>query len=209
MYPKTKKLQTLFAAEDIPLERTWEALLALQRRGLIRAIGGSNFTSDQVLALQSHFGRVDGPQTNQVESHPFCAQHRMAAKLNAAGIPITAYSPLGNYQASKPQPGATVRAKPPPPSPLNHTLIQTIAQKHEVAPAQVLLRWNLQLGRLVVPKSVQADRIRMNGEVFHFHLSSDDMAAIETLNHPPTQTRFLNPSSFKRTPRKWFFTEFE
>lgn len=206
-YPKTKRGVPLFAEEDVPIESTWEAMLACQRAGLVRTIGVSNFTSAQVLALTERFG-ADGPAVNQIEAHPFCAQHDMQRRLESAGVHVAAYSPLGNFFASTP-PKKSSRQPPPPASPLLHETIADIASSHGVTPAQVLLRWNLQLGRTVLPKSVRVDRIRENAEIFHFQLTDEQLARIAQLAQPPTQHRFFNPTSFKRTPRKYFFTEFE
>lgn len=214
MYPKTRKLQTLFSPEDIPNDVTWSALVDCQRRGLVRSLGTSNFTSAQVAALTNQFGTA-GPAINQVESHPFCAQYGMHRNLLAGGVHLTSYSSLGQIHAPPPAPGtvrtdkACIKTSQPPPSPMNHPTIMAIAGKLGVTCAQLLLRWNLQLGRVVIPKSVRADRIRENSRLFHFHIDDDDMQRIAELSKPPTQARHLNPTSFKRTPRKYFFTEFE
>ena len=186
-------------------------MLDCVRNGLVRSIGVSNYTSEQVLQLNHLFG-ADGPSVNQIESHPFCAQHTMQSKLDPLGVRLTAYSPLGNIHASAPSAGIKASAKnapPPPASPMHHPIIVDIARTHGVTPAQVLLRWNLELGRIVIPKSVTKERIEENARVFHFTLSTDEMQRIAELNQPPTQHRFLNPTSFKRTPRKYFFTVFE
>lgn len=216
LYPKHRKSkEIIFASPDIPLADTWGAMVAAQRAGLTRDIGVSNCTATQVESLCSEFSSSrDQPSMNQVESHPFCAQHRLAARLAPLGVGITAYSPLGNIHAAPPSAGiasasASSSKAAPPPSPLVHPLIREIAASRGVTPAQVLLRWNLQLGRVVLPKSVRAERIRENAALFHFELTAEDMQRIETLNAPPTQQRFLNPTSFKREPRKYFFTEIE
>ena len=217
LYPKqrNRSKDMLFAEPDIPLADTWAAMLDARRAGLTRDVGVSNCTSSQVEALCKEFQTADQwPSMNQVESHPFCTQHRMAARLQTLGVGITAYSPLGNIHAAPPSAGiasasASSAKTPPPASPLVHPLICEIASSHGVTPAQVLLRWNLQLGRVVLPKSVRAERIRENAALFHFELTPEDMKRIESLNAPPTQQRFLNPTSFKREPRKYFFTEIE
>lgn len=220
LYPKRgagrAKDHLLFAEPDVPLADTWAAMVDARAAGLTRDVGVSNCTSAQVEALCAEFSARDQwPSMNQVESHPFCAQTRMAPRLAALGVGITAYSPLGNIHAAPPSAGiasasaSSSAASSKPLSPLVHPLIVEIAGSHGATPAQVLLRWNLQLGRVVLPKSVRAERIRENAALFHFELSDEDMARIDTLSRPPTQQRFLNPTSFKREPRKYFFTEIE
>lgn len=213
LYPKDKRTgQPLFPREDIPLEATWEALVECQRKGLVRSLGVSNCTSEQVLALGRQFGLQDGPTVNQVEIHPFCPQYAMQRALSPS-VHLTAYSPLGNIHASPPSAGIKASAgeqpPPPPPSPLVHPTIVDIASAHGVTPAQVLLRWNLQLGRVVIPKSVRPARIQENASLFHFDLTDGDLDRIEQLFEPNTRVRLLNPTSFLRTPKKRFFTDFE
>ena len=211
-----------FAEPDISLEETWAAMLALKAQGLARDVGLSNCTSGEVLRICAAFPSPrNQPSVNQVEAHPLCAQHSMQAILAAKGVHVSAYSPLGNIHAhaaasaaslsssSSSTAAASSKAPPPPLSPLHHPVIQSLAATHGVSPAQVLLRWNLQLGRSVLPKSVQPHRIQENARLFHFELSDHDMRQIAHLNQPASQHRFLNPTSFKREPRKYFFTAFE
>jgi len=213
LYPRDQSGQLLFPESDIPLARTWEAMVELKRAGLVRDIGVSNCTSDQVKQLVEQFGAADAPSVNQVEIHPFCPQHAMQRELRKVGVHMTAYSPLGNIHAAPPsagiKPSAGAKARPPPPaSPLVHPTILSIAEQRGATPAQVLLRWNLQLGRAILPKSVRAERLKENASLFHFHLTDDDMAQIAKLGEPATQHRYLNPP-FTRVPHKPFFTNME
>jgi len=213
LYPRDDKGHLAFPEEDVPLARTWEAMVALKRAGLVRDIGVSNFTSAQVADLVGQFGPSDSPSVNQIESHPFCPQRGLQREMEKLDVHLTAYMPLGNMHASPPSQGIRASASaparpPPPPSPLVHPTIVSIAQLRGATPAQVLLRWNLQLGRAILPKSVRPSRLKENARLFHFELTDSDMERIDELGQGDTQHRFLNPS-FTRVPHQPFFTHME
>ncbi|MFI1538482.1 aldo/keto reductase [Streptomyces anandii] len=140
--------------------RAFEKLLA---DGRARAIGVSNF-------LPEHLGRLIEetsvvPAVNQIELHPHL-QQRAAREFHAEqGIATEAWSPLGQGKGL-----------------LKVPAIVAIAQKHGRTPAQVVLRWHIQLGNIVIPKSVTPSRIKENIEVFDFSLDDEDLAAISALN---------------------------
>lgn len=144
---------------------TWKAFVQLQRDGRIRSIGVSNFLPD-------HLDRIIGdtgvtPAVNQIELHPEF-QQRDARDVHAGhGIQIESYSPLGS--------GSGI---------LDNAVIAEIARKHGKSPAQAILRWHLQQGLIVIPKSAHADRIASNIAVFDFKLDEDDMAKIAQLDRP-------------------------
>ena len=142
---------------------TWQALVELQAEGRTRAIGVSNFTEE-------HLGRVIDetgvtPAINQVELHPYFQQRELSAEHERLGIVTEAWSPLAH--------GGKVLRDP---------VITEIAEAHGKSPAQVVLRWHVQLGNVVIPKSVTPERIQANIEVFDFELSGDERAAIEGLD---------------------------
>lgn len=152
---------------------TWRALETLYAEGRVRAIGVSNFLPDQLQRILDLGGTV--PAVNQVELHP-ALQQRDVQEFNAAhGIMTEAWSPLAQ---------GAVLADP---------VVVAIAERVHRTPAQVVLRWHLQQGRVVIPKSVTATRIRENLDLFSFELTDVDLAAVDGLErdgrtgpHPAT-----------------------
>lgn len=142
---------------------TWKAFIRLHEEGRIRSIGVSNFLPEHLQRIIDETGVV--PVVNQVELHPDFA-NREVAEANARHRIITeSWSPLG-------QGGDLLK---------NDTLV-SLAKKYGKSPAQVILRWHVQLGYMVIPKSVTPERIRSNIDIFDFELSADDMAAIAKLD---------------------------
>lgn len=141
---------------------TWEAFIELQAQDKTRAIGVSNFQPRHLERIISETGVK--PALNQVELHPRLQQSELRAVHKELGIVTEAWSPLA-------QGGV-----------LKDPTIVAIAEAHEKTPAQVVIRWHVQLGNVVIPKSVTPERIVENFEVFDFELSDDEMAAIEGLD---------------------------
>ncbi|MGW5466857.1 aldo/keto reductase [Streptomyces chartreusis] len=142
---------------------TYKAFEKLQADGRIRAIGVSNFLPEH---LERLFGETSVvPAVNQIELHPHLQQHASCALHAERGIATEAWSPLGSGKGL-----------------LEVPAIVAIAQKHGRTPAQVVLRWHLQIGNVVIPKSVTPSRIKENIEVFDFSLDDEDLAAISALN---------------------------
>ena len=138
---------------------TWRAMERLKRDGKARAIGVSNYT---VRHLEELLARAnEPPSVNQVELHPFLQQRELVEFCRKSGIVVEAYAPLVKAQR------------------MDHPVLRRLARKHQATPAQVLVRWALQLGYVVLPKSVQPERIRENAEVYRFELDADDLAAME------------------------------
>ena len=140
---------------------SWKALEKLHAEGVIRAIGTSNF-------LQPHLDRIlaEGeivPAVNQIELHPSFQQAELTEYSAAHGISVESYSPLGQGQD------------------LTGTVVRDIAEKHGKSPAQIILRWHLQHGFIVIPKSVSAQRVHEKIDVFDFSLSEDEGALITGL----------------------------
>ncbi|UQN30912.1 aldo/keto reductase [Brachybacterium kimchii] len=140
----------------------WEAMQRAQADGLVRSIGVSNFTEKYLQELVDLGGAV--PAVNQVEYHPGYQQRRLQQFAAEHGIATEAYSPLG--MGSGPKNEAVAR----------------IADTYSRTPAQVILRWHLQQGRIAIPKTATASRIVENFAVTGFQLSADDMAAIDSLD---------------------------
>ncbi|MEV5148115.1 aldo/keto reductase [Streptomyces sp. NPDC052727] len=159
-------------ARDLYRE-SWKAIEKLAADGRIRAAGVSNFQPAHLKRLLDGTDLV--PVVNQIELHPGLQQNELRALHADLGIATEAWSPLAQ--------GAV----------LGDDAITTVAARHDKSPAQVVLRWHLQLGNIVIPKSVTPARVRENLDVFDFALSDEEMAAIAALDrglrtgpHPDT-----------------------
>ncbi|WP_227984468.1 aldo/keto reductase [Nocardia spumae] len=141
---------------------TFRAFQSLKAAGRIGSIGVSNFQIEHLRRLIAETGEV--PVVNQIELHPALAQTTLRAFHAEHGIATEAWSPLGQ--------GAE----------LKDPTVGAIAEQIGRTPAQVLIRWHLQLGNIVIPKSVHADRIRENFDVFGFELDADQMTTISALD---------------------------
>ncbi|MCM3261162.1 aldo/keto reductase [Paenibacillus lautus] len=152
---------------------TWKALIHLQKEGLVRSIGVSNFQIRHLQHIIEETGVV--PVVNQVELHPLLSQKELQGYARENHIVLEAWSPL--MQGNLDQPA-----------------LAQIAEKYGKTTAQVILRWDIQNGVIVIPKSIKDHRIRENAGIFDFELSAEDMAAIDGLNQ---NKRFgSNPDEF-------------
>lgn len=150
-------------AQDKYVE-SWHALEEIYKSGRAKAIGVCNFHIDHLEKLLANSSVV--PAVNQIELHPRLAQNEIRDYCDTHGIKIESWSPIGGTGGNL----------------LDDPTIVNIADKHGQTPAQVVIRWHLQLGLIVIPKSVHADRIAQNIDVFGFELDNDDMAKISALN---------------------------
>lgn len=157
-------------AAAIDAYRALEQLLA---DGRVRAIGVSNFMVHHLERLLAETSVV--PAVNQLEIHPYFQQRAVLSFGESHGILSQAWSPIGGITFYPGWGGDDRR------STLEDPVIGAIATAHGVTPAQVMLRWHLQQGRQVIPKSVTPERIRANIDVFGFDLTADDLAAIDGL----------------------------
>ena len=162
--------QALPSAFDRTLE-AYRALETLLADGRVRAIGVSNFMVEHLTELLAHAQVV--PAVNQIEVHPYFVQPEVQAYGAEHGILTQAWSPIG---------GITFYRDSGHSSALDDPAIGRIAEVHGKSPAQVMLRWGLQHGRSVIPKSVRPERIAENFDVFDFELSADEMTAIDGLD---------------------------
>ena len=143
-------------------QETWRAMERTLSDGKARAIGVSNYT---IRHLEELLGSAKvPPAVNQVELHPFLAQRELREFCAANGIAVEAYAPL-------------VKARR-----MDHPVLQRVAAKHGATPAQVLVRWALQSGLVVIPKSVRPERIRENASVYGFELDREDLGALDGLD---------------------------
>jgi 2,5-diketo-D-gluconate reductase A len=142
---------------------TWRAFAALHDLGHIRSIGVSNFAPEHLDTLIDATGVV--PVMNQIELHPLFTQVELREVHKKLGIATEAWSPLGRGRL------------------LDHPTITGIADASRKTPAQVIIRWHLQIGNIVIPKSVNPERIASNFDVFDFELSEDDVTSISSLDN--------------------------
>jgi len=141
---------------------TWKAMEQMHATGKVRAIGVSNFQPAHIRRLLDHTDHV--PSVNQIEAHPYLTQEDVRAYDFDNGIATEAWSPIAQ--------GAV----------LGDPVIVAIAERLERTPAQVTLRWHIQRGDIVFPKSSRRERMVENFSIFDFELSDDDLAAISALN---------------------------
>ena len=141
---------------------SWKALVKIREQGLARSIGVSNYTIPHLEELLR--ATPVPPSVNQVEFHPFLFQRELLEHGQKHHIQLEAYSPLTRGRR------------------LKHSLIKEIAAKYDRTPAQILIRWGLQHGLVVIPKSVRPERIQENADVFGFEIKSPDMARLDALD---------------------------
>ncbi len=150
-------------ARDLYVD-TWKMLRMLKQEGLIKSIGVSNFNPEHLDRLLEETGEL--PVVDQVELHPYMQQQTVRSYAEEHHIQIESWGPIGGSGGSL----------------LEDETIGKLAKAHDKSPAQIVIRWHLQHGFVVIPKSVHEQRIRENIDVFDFELSEDDMAAIDALD---------------------------
>nr|AGQ45614.1 aldo-keto reductase [Agrotis ipsilon] len=170
LFPKDNSDNIAFS--DVDYVDTWKAMEPLVAEGLTKSIGISNFNSKQVERLLKSAKIV--PVTNQVECHPYLNQRRLKDFCEARNIKITAYSPLGS--PDRPW------AKPGDPNLLDDPKLKAIADRLGKTVAQVLIRYQIDRGVIVIPKSVTKSRIESNFDVFDFKLSQEDLDLIDSFD---------------------------
>ncbi|AKT51027.1 aldo/keto reductase [Arsenicicoccus sp. oral taxon 190] len=156
----------------------WQALVEVQERGLTRSIGVSNFTEAHLQRVIELTGIT--PAVNQIELHPAFPQTEMLAVHERLGIRTESWSPLGRADAD---------------GPIGSPAVTGAAEAHGVTPAQVILRWHVQLGAVPLPKSAAPERQRSNLDIFGFELSEQEMAAITALGRPDGRLFGADPDS--------------
>ena len=144
----------------------WEALVEARERGLVKHIGVSNFLPGHIDMLIR--ATAVTTSVNQIELHPTWQHREVVAYCKEHGIAIEAYSPMAR--------GADLNA--------GNGAIERIAAAHGVSPAQVILRWHIENGTIIIPKSVHAERQQENLDLFGFELTADEHAAIDALDGP-------------------------
>jgi 2,5-diketo-D-gluconate reductase A len=153
----------------------WKALIELRQEGRIRTIGVSNFNRDHIERIVKETGET--PAVNQIELHPYFQQRDKRDFLHQQGILIECYSPLGS--------GAV----------LKDGTIAAIGKAHGKSVAQTIIRWHLQQGLIVIPKTTHKERMQENLDVFDFELSADEMRQIDGLDQGEAGRTGSNPAT--------------
>jgi diketogulonate reductase-like aldo/keto reductase len=165
-----------YPGQDLYVQ-TYRALIALQEEGRLRSVGVSNFQPAHLERIIGETGVV--PVVNQVELHPHLQQAELRAFHAEHGIVTEAWAPLG---AGK--------------GPLDEPVLADVAAAHGVSPAQVVLRWQLDLGNVIIPKSSNPARMRENLELWGFELTDDDRAEIAALDRGADGRNGPDPDRF-------------
>ncbi|MBW3069812.1 aldo/keto reductase [Actinomyces sp. 594] len=146
----------------IDLVDTWRTMIEILRSGRVRAIGVSNYQAEHLRTIIDATGVV--PAINQIELHPYLIQRELRNVHEELGIVTESWSPLGRGRL------------------LEDPELVRVAAELGVTPAQVIVRWHLQHGLVVIPKTTHAVRMRENADVFSFALSPEQMAAVDALD---------------------------
>ncbi|GAA5317304.1 MAG: aldo/keto reductase [Candidatus Pelagadaptatus aseana] len=150
---------------------TWQAMEALHDQGKVRSLGLSNFRQQDIEDLLG-FARIK-PTYNQLELHPYLTQSALCDFCQDNGIVVACWSPLGS---------GTWSNTPTSEKPIADPVIAAIADKYQVGPAQVILKWDIQQQRIVLPKAESETNMRKNLELDGFELTEEEIAAINQLN---------------------------
>lgn len=160
--------------EEAPLIETWNKFLEAKEQGLIRNAGVSNFSIRRLKELMED--TEDNPELNQVELHPYLQQNELREFCRKNEIHLTAYSPLGS--GDRPD-GMKADDEP---SLLENKVIKEIAEKHNASAGQILIKWHLERGNAVIPKSTNPGRIKENLQSAEIELDKDDLQKIADLD---------------------------
>ncbi|NDV47135.1 aldo/keto reductase [Paludibacter sp. 221] len=168
-YDQAENASELVSLDEQPLSTTWEAMAKLQEKGLTKHIGVSNFNIPKIQKLINDTSIV--PEMNQIEIHPYFQQNELVTFCQKNEILVTAYSPLGSRKLTSTGKG-----------PDKEDIILSIAKEHNATPAQVMLAWGMERNTIVIPKSVNKERIKENFGSVNVKLNDEDMAKIATLD---------------------------
>lgn len=167
-FPANDSGEMMFA--NVDLLDTWRAMEKLVDAGLAKSIGVSNFNIKQVDYIISN-ARIQ-PVVNQIETHPYLLNKKLIKYCRTKNIIVTAYSPLGAPNRPWASPGSKVL--------FNEPKLLQIAEKLNKTPAQILIRYQVQIGNVAIPKSASRERLISNLNVFDFSLTDEDINEIET-----------------------------
>lgn len=184
--------------DPVPIIETWRALERLVDEGLVRHIGVSNFGCSLLRDLLSQ-ARIR-PAVLQIESHPYLVQSKLVRYCQQESVAVTAFSPLG---AGSYIPLGMATSEQ---SVLNEPRIAGIAHKHGKTPAQIVLRWGVQRGTAVIPKTSRPARLKENLDIYDFELSDEEMKQVASLDR---HQRFNDPGVFCKQAFQTFFPIYE
>lgn len=184
--------------DQVPLQETWQAMEALVDSGLARNIGVCNYSVSLMRDLLN-YARIT-PAVLQVESHPYLTQEKLMRFCAEQDIAVTAFSPLGALSYLELDMATASE------SVIQQPAVIAIADRLDKTPAQVVLRWGVQRGNAIVPKTSKIARLRENASLFDFELTGDDMAQINALNR---NQRFNDPGVFTELAFNTFFPIYE
>ncbi|HAO89200.1 MAG TPA: 4-dihydromethyl-trisporate dehydrogenase [Gammaproteobacteria bacterium] len=171
--------------DPVPLHQTWAAMEDLKESGLVKHIGVCNYNSALLHDLMAYAKQK--PEVLQVEAHPYLSQERLIKLAQDYGITVTAFSPLGALSYVSLDMAAENE------SVLETDAVKTAAARLGKTPAQVVLRWGVQRGTAIIPKTARKERLKENLALFDFELSAEEMQAISALN---SNRRFNDPAVF-------------
>lgn len=169
--------------EQVPLTETWRGMQKTVEQNLTKHIGVSNFKKEKIQQLIDDSDFV--PEMNQVEMHPLLPQKDLVEYCQQRNIYLTAYSPLGSGDRSEKM------KQDNEPTLLGNKVINEIAEKHDVSPAQILISWQLHRDIVAIPKSTNSDRIKENFEANSIKLDDEDLGKINEIDY---NFRFVNGS---------------
>jgi D-xylose reductase len=172
----------------VPLAETWAAMEDLVTAGLVRNIGVCNYNTALLRDLLAY--ATNPPAVLQVELHPNLAQEKLLRFCRENRIAVTGFSPLGALSY------LPLGMAAPYESVLEQPAVRAAAERHGKTPAQVVLRWGVQRGTAIVPKTSRPDRLAENLAIFDFELTADEMAAVSALDR---NRRFNDPGVFCET----------
>ncbi len=180
--------------DNVPLIETWQAMQELVTAGLVREIGVCNFSTALLRDLCNQASIK--PAMLQVELHPYLVQEKLVRFCRESEIAVTGFSPLGAqsyFQLNMAQADEAV---------IEQEVVKAIASAHHKTPAQVVLRWGVQRGTAIVPKTTSESRLKENIALFDFELSDEEMTQISNLDR---HRRFNDPGDFCESAFNTFF----
>lgn len=171
--------------EPVPLFETWQAMESIHQQGLVKNIGVCNYNSGLLNDLMS-YAKVK-PAELQIESHPYLTQEKLIQLAKSYGIAVTSFSPLGALSYLELDMAHKMEAV------IERPVIKAAAERTGKTPAQVVLRWGIQRGCTIIPKSSKISRLKENIDIFDFELTLEEMTEITALN---CNRRFNDPGHF-------------
>lgn len=182
----------------VPLQETWQAMETLVDSGLTRHIGVCNYNVS-LMRDMLNYARIT-PAVLQVESHPYLTQETLMRFCREQDIAVTAFSPLGALSYLE------LEMADASESVLVQPAVVAIAERVRKTPAQVILRWGVQRGNAIIPKTSKVERLTENAALFDFELTTEDMAQVSALNR---HQRFNDPGVFTEKAFNTFFPIYE